>query len=397
VIRLIVKLALLTMVGLGSLVWLIVIIGQLGGPAGMFADTHELTAEFTDATGVVPGDEVRMAGVPIGKVGGVEADRGKAVVELQIDDQYPVPEGSRFELHWRNLLGQRYVQVVPPPDADPDGAVMAAGERVGTDRTGAAADLTALLETAEPLFSSLDTATMNRVMTTLAAALQGREDTVGRMISDSTALLATLDGRAEAIGSTIESFGTVVDGLAKRDADIQRLLDGLADASTALAGQSESLAGAMENSSEVLHLVDEVLAANDGDIDVVLTQLSQLAGALGESRDDLAEGIRTLPWTSAALIRATNQGDWLQVYGRGFGVINTFSPEPRVGPDYSDVDPDATGGAEDPLLGRPSLPILPPLPETELGPITVNPSPGREADQSSGLDRLLAPVLGARR
>ena len=49
--RLVVKLALLTVVGLGSLVWLIVIIGQLGGPAGMFADTHELTAELAARIG----------------------------------------------------------------------------------------------------------------------------------------------------------------------------------------------------------------------------------------------------------------------------------------------------------------------------------------------------------
>jgi len=395
VIRLIAKLAALTVVGLGSLLWLVVIIGQLGGPAGLFADTHQLTAEFSDATGVVPGDEVRMAGVPVGKVTSVTAEQGKAVVEMKIDDGYPLPAESRFELHWRNLLGQRYVQVVPPSDAEPDGPTMAAGDRVRTDRTGAAADLTAMLETAEPLFATLDTASVNRVMATLAAALEGREQTVGRMIDDSAALLATLDGRRDAIGSTIESFATLVEGLAQRDADIQRLLVGLADTSTALASQSDSLAGAMSQSAEVLTLVDEVLAANDGDLDHILSGLSQLATTLGDSREDLGEGIRTLPWTSAALIRATNQGDWLQVYGRGFGVINTFSPEPRIGPDYSANDPDDTEASADPLLGRPSVPVLPALPETEIGPITINPGAG--SGQSSGLDRLLAPVLGGGR
>ena len=393
-IRLIVKLAALTVVGLGSLVWLIVVIGQLGGPAGMFADTHQLTAEFSDATGVVPGDEVRMAGVPVGKVTSVGAEKGKAVVEMKIDDGNPLPADSRFELHWRNLLGQRYVQVVPPPDAEPGGPTMPPGERIGTDRTGAAADLTAMLETAEPLFATLDTASVNRVMATLAAALEGREQTVGRMIDDSAALLATLDGRRDAIGSTIESFATIVDQLAQRDTDIQRLLEGLAETSSALAGQSESLAGAMAQSAEVLTLTDEILAANDDDLDHILGGLSQLATTLGDKREELGEGIRTLPWSSAALIRATNQGDWLQVYGRGFGVINTFTPEPRVGADYSANDPDDTEASADPLLGRPSVP-LPALPETELGPITINPGGGDA--RSSGLERLFAPVLGAPR
>ena len=37
-------------------------------------------------------------------------EKGKAVVGMDIDDRWPVPRGSRCELHWRNLLGQRYVQ-----------------------------------------------------------------------------------------------------------------------------------------------------------------------------------------------------------------------------------------------------------------------------------------------
>ena len=391
-IRLITKLAALSAVGLGCLGWLAVTIGHLTGPAGLTADTHDVTADFADATGVVPGDEVRLAGVPVGKVASVAVRKGKAVVAMDIDDRWPLPRDARFELHWRNLLGQRYVQVVPPRDASPDGPVLKSGAHVGTDRTGVAADLSALMETTEPLLGTLDTASLNRVMTTMAAALADREATIGGMLDDSTALVDTLAGRSEAIGSTIGSFATLLEGLAARDGDIQRLLDELASTSTALAGQSEGLGDAMASSGEMLQLVDEVLTSNDGEIDEVLGQLSALAGTLAGQREALGEGIRTLPWTSAALIRATNHGDWLQVYGRGFGVINTYYPEPRVGPDYSDVGQDDTDAPE-PLLGQPYIP-LPALPETELGPITIN--PGRDAesgDSSTGLDRLLDPLV----
>src|SRR3989442_1149814 len=76
---LIIKLALLAAAGLFSIGWLAVQIGQLGGPAGQLAKTYKLTAAFTDATGIVSGDEGRMAGVRIGKVGGLEVDRGRAI------------------------------------------------------------------------------------------------------------------------------------------------------------------------------------------------------------------------------------------------------------------------------------------------------------------------------
>ena len=112
-----IRLAVLTALGVASLALLAIEIGQLDGPAGAFADTYEVTANFTDATGLTPGDEVRLAGVRIGKVGSVDVDRGEAVVRLRVDDRHAVPDGSRMELAWKNLLGQRFVRIVPSSDA----------------------------------------------------------------------------------------------------------------------------------------------------------------------------------------------------------------------------------------------------------------------------------------
>jgi phospholipid/cholesterol/gamma-HCH transport system substrate-binding protein len=74
--------------------------GEFGGAAGAFRGTYPVRAAFSDATGLVKGDEVRLAGVRIGKVGSLQVDRGKALVSMKIDDRHRVPRGSRFELRW---------------------------------------------------------------------------------------------------------------------------------------------------------------------------------------------------------------------------------------------------------------------------------------------------------
>src|SRR5207237_8716098 len=106
------------------LVWLGNQIGQLSGPAGAFHKTYGLKASFTDATGLVKGDEVRLAGVRVGKVSSLKVDRGKAVVSMSVDNAYKLPAATDFELHWKNLLGQRYVQAVPPDGATLAGPVL---------------------------------------------------------------------------------------------------------------------------------------------------------------------------------------------------------------------------------------------------------------------------------
>lgn len=388
-----VKLGLLTVAGLFSIGWLAVQIGQLGGPAGALSSTYTVEAAFTDATGIIAGDEVRMAGVRIGKVGGVDVERGRAVVALKIDERYDVPRGSRFEMRWRNLLGQRFVQVVPPDGATPDGPAIASGARVGTQRTGAAADLTHLLDNAEPLLADLDTDSVNRVMETLAAAMQGREATFGAAVEQSSQLVRTLRGRADAIGSSISQFAQLLDGIAGHDQQVRELLGSLGATSEALAGRSADLGRAVAASGTLTATLEQVLAASGADLDAVLGHARTLAGTLAAQEHNLEEGVRTLNWTPAAVIRATNTGDWINIYGRGFGVVNTWYPEPRIGPDYSDVGPDDTRAPYGPLLGEPRAP-LPAVPPTGAGPITVNPEPGDQRSSSSGLDRLLAAMSG---
>jgi phospholipid/cholesterol/gamma-HCH transport system substrate-binding protein len=386
--------AVLLAIGVGSVVWLADRIGQLGAPAGALASTHKVTASFTDATGLTSGDDVRLAGVRVGKVSSVTVEKGKAVVALAIDDRYRIPAGSDLELHWRNLLGQRFVLAVPPASARPGGPSLADGARLGPDRTRAAADLSQLVNSTEPLLGKLDTPTLNRVATTFAAALQGREQAMNQAIGDSAALVSTLSTRADAIGSSIQDLAVLLEGIAAHDDDVGRLLDSLAGTTEALAARSGDLGRAVSGTHDLARVLDRVVAANGATLEEVLGQSRLILDGTVANRAALAEGLRTLPWATAAITRATTGGggDWWTVYARGVGIVNGWVSEPVIGPDPNDAGPDDTA-APDALLGTPEVP-LPAVPETDTGPLVVNPSPGASPTHSSGLSTLLAPLLG---
>jgi phospholipid/cholesterol/gamma-HCH transport system substrate-binding protein len=374
--------------------WLFLRIGEFGGAAGAFRGTYPVRAAFSDATGLVKGDEVRLAGVRIGKVASLQVDRGKALVSMKIDDRHRVPRGSRFELRWKNLLGQRFIEIVPEPGAHADDPAIAEDALIPTRQTGEAADLSTLLNNTQPILARLDTSSLNRVMATYAAALQGREAKLNGTIDNAAALVSTLSQRADVIGQTVTDFATLLDGIAGHDAQVRQLLDSLGSTSTVLSAKADELGAAAGKAGQFTSTLSRILAANGTDIDRSLDLTKQLTEAAVRNKGQLEKAFQTLPWSTAAILRMTSNGDWIQSYTRAVGIVDAYASEPRIGPNYNDVGPDDTQGPE-PVLGQPRVP-LPPIPRTDAGVIAINPEPGSDSSNGSGLSALFAPLVAGR-
>ncbi|MDY7104662.1 MAG: MlaD family protein [Actinomycetota bacterium] len=387
-----IKLGVLTAAGMACLAVLAVQIGQLGGAAGALADTYPVVAHFDDATGVTDGNEIRLAGVRVGKVGSVAVERGEAVVTMNIDERYRVPQDSRFELRWKNLLGQRFIQVVPPPEATPGGPAVEEGAELTTARTRSAADLSMLLNNTEPLVAQLDVPRLNQVTATLAASFAGREAALGAGIDDARTLLTELNTRRDAIDRSLANLDTLIGGIAERDAEIERFLTSFATTAETLAANAGQLGLTVAQLDVLVDVTEQVLSASSEDLDAVIDQSVQVLDAVAANADSLEEGVRTLPWAVAAITRATGKGNWWQVYARGLGGVTAFVNEPVIGPDHNDVGVDDQT-APDALLGEPRVP-LPPIPETQLGPVTLNPSPQTRAERYEQNRQPEEPLLG---
>ena len=84
---------------------LVVTIGNVS-----FSGSREYKAEFVDATGVVKGDDIRIAGVKVGVVKDVEiVDRTHALVSFSVDDTTSITGATNAAIRYRNLVGQRYI------------------------------------------------------------------------------------------------------------------------------------------------------------------------------------------------------------------------------------------------------------------------------------------------
>ncbi|HMJ05898.1 MAG TPA: MlaD family protein [Chthoniobacterales bacterium] len=109
------KVGAFVLVGLAVLAVLVIQFGRVGEG---FKTYYGLTVNFPDASGLLKGSDVLLAGAKIGRVSEgprlIESGQGVAV-PLRIFDYVKIPAGSRFTVGSSGLLGDRFVAVTMPP------------------------------------------------------------------------------------------------------------------------------------------------------------------------------------------------------------------------------------------------------------------------------------------
>ncbi|WP_235626468.1 MlaD family protein, partial [Mycobacteroides abscessus] len=71
--------------------------------------TKDYSAMFTDATGLRDGDDVRVAGVRVGRVESVAIDGDLAKVDFRVQDEQPLYGNTIATITYQNIVGQRYL------------------------------------------------------------------------------------------------------------------------------------------------------------------------------------------------------------------------------------------------------------------------------------------------
>lgn len=93
-----------------------------------------ITAYFPTATAIYPGDEVRVAGVKVGKIDKIEPEGTQARMTLKIDRGVPLPADAKAVIVAQNLVAARYVQLTPSYRTG-DGPTMDDGAVIDSKRT----------------------------------------------------------------------------------------------------------------------------------------------------------------------------------------------------------------------------------------------------------------------
>ncbi len=218
------------LVGLVTVALMVVYFGRLGEG---FANYYNLRVEFSNASGILRGSEVLLAGAKVGRVlqePAIMPDMKGVYVDLRILEQVRIPVGSEFSIGSSGLLGDKYIQIILKeakaggPEIEPGSTVRGtdAGDGFGGLTEGAGdliADLRTTVKNIDAVVKKLDATVLSKAeLDALSATIRNLETTSGK--------LAESSGRIDGL---LASGKTTLDTTAKAAAEFKKTMEAFRD------------------------------------------------------------------------------------------------------------------------------------------------------------------------
>jgi phospholipid/cholesterol/gamma-HCH transport system substrate-binding protein len=277
-----------------------------------FGKSHTYKAIFSDATGVNPGDDVRIAGVKVGTVKKIQiVNRTQAQITFSVSDDESLDQATHATIRYRNLVGQRYLAL---SDEIGNGSLLGPGATIPISQTSPALDLTVLFNGFKPLFQALSPNDINTLSYEIVQVFQGEGSSVDDLLTRTASLTSTLADRDDVINALIDNLNQVLAHVGQRDKQLSGLITTLRTFVHGLAQDKDAILGSLDQISQlsvqVSGLVDNVKDPFVQDI----KQLNTFAGTLDQQKAKLDQSLQLEPIKLAKLGGAADYGSWFNFY-----------------------------------------------------------------------------------
>lgn len=246
---------------------------------------RHITAEFTRAVGVYEGSDVRVLGVSVGEITSV-VPKGEIVeVGLLIDDDYPIPADARAIVIPPSIVADRYVQLAP---AYSGGAQLAAGSRLGPDRTVVPLELDEVYESLDEFAEALgEDESLGEAIETAKKNLKGNGKDLGDALDNLGEVSEVLNNHSDDLWSTVDNLAEFTKMLAESDAEIEVFNEQLADVSTQLSDERGTLSKALKELAIALADIGRFVEDNADELTTSVDKLKDLSGVFARQQDAL--------------------------------------------------------------------------------------------------------------
>ena len=335
--RTIVGVAVFTVVMLLVAAGLVVVFGQF-----KFASGNTFHATFTEASRLKSGQDVRIAGVPVGAVKKVSLNPDNTVdVEFDVNDRYQLYTSTRAAVRYENLVGDRYLEITSGPG---DLRKLPVGATIAKENTQPALDLDALLGGLRPVLKGLDGDKVNEVSNAVIELLQGQGGALSSMLASTSSFTQQIADRDQLIGDVINNLNTVLGTVDEKGQQFDTTVDQLQQLMTGLAQNRDPIAGAIPPLASATSDLTTLLQNSRRPVQGVIENVRPLAQRLDERKADLNKVIEPLAENYLRL-------NALGAYGSFFNIYYCSIRMKINGPAGSDILI-PFGGPPDPSKGR---------------------------------------------
>jgi phospholipid/cholesterol/gamma-HCH transport system substrate-binding protein len=259
-----------------------------------------VVAYFENTNGIYVGDDVRILGVPVGKITSIEPQPERVKVSFWYDDKYDVPADAKAAILSPTLVTARAIQLTP---VYTEGPVMKDDAVIPRERTAVPVEWDEVRQQLEKLADTLqptepgEVSPLGSIINTTADNLRGEGANIRDTVIKLSQAFSALGDHSTDIFSTVKNLAILVSAL-KDSTDLMRQLNqNLASVTGLLADNPNEVADAVRDLNAVVPQVQSFVAENREALGTTSDKLAGVTQALNDSLADVKQFLHVAPNT----------------------------------------------------------------------------------------------------
>ncbi|MEP9384813.1 MCE family protein [Nocardioides sp. KR10-350] len=276
-------------------------------------------ADFAEAGGLQSGDEVRIAGVRVGKVSSIELDGNKVKVGFKVKTDSGFGTDSRAAIKVKTLLGDMFLDLQPAGPGQLD-----KGSTIPESRTQSPYDVVQAFSGLADTAGKIDTDQLAKSLTTLSDLTRTTPTSFREALDGVSRLSKNLAAKDERINTLLKNLDTVTSTLDERDQDLVALMKDANALFGALVKRRQAVHNLLVSTTELSQQLNGLIKDTKADLKPALDHLDSVVDVLNKNEDNLDETLRLAGPFYRVFANVLGNGPWFDSY------IQNLPPVPAV-------------------------------------------------------------------
>ena len=264
------------------------------------------SAQFAEAGGLKEGNEVRVAGVKVGKVSDVSLHGSVVQVTFRVKG-VRLGDQTAAAIKVKTMLGQKFLALDPLGRGTLDSPIP-------VDRTTTPYDVNAAFSDLSDTIEQIDTDKVEESFEALSDAFKDTPESVRTTITGLTDLSRTISSRDVELGELLESTSSVTKTLKDRNAEFASLINDGSDLLGELEKRRDAVKDMLQGTARLGTQLEGLVADNEKALKPALARLDELSVILQRNQDNLDKALAKLGPYYRVVTSAMGNGKWVDSY-----------------------------------------------------------------------------------
>jgi phospholipid/cholesterol/gamma-HCH transport system substrate-binding protein len=274
----------------------------------IFGNGTTYTADFAEAAGLAPDNEVQVAGVKVGQVTKVSLAGKKVAVKFRVEG-VRVGDATTASIEIKTLLGEKYLALTPA-----GGAAQNPQEAIPVQRTRTPFELQDAFQQLSQTVGDINTQQLAQSFNVLSDSLKDSPQYMKDALTGLSSLSQTVSSRDKELRTLLGNTSQVSKTLADRNAQLQKVISDGNLLLTELQNRKDAISALLKGTQQLSTQLSGLVADNRGQLKPTLEKLGKVTDVLQRNQDNLSRSLALMAPFARVGANATGNGRWFEGY-----------------------------------------------------------------------------------